>query len=188
MKNPGRITFDHKGFDEHHWSLSRRSILRGALAIGAGIAAASPRVVAAAPQCVTTSKMPIEGPYFYGDPEAKTNTGSGVLIRGVIWDAATCQPIPGATIVRWHSNRAGMYEDYFRGRMTSDATGAYEMQTVVPGIYAGLDRHVHFHVWAPGYTDVVGQIQWANTGLPDAENEFNFALKKGPETRDFTSK
>lgn len=166
----------------HVWSFSRRQALRGLIGLSAAVPLAlfARRLGAQAKECATTAELPIEGPYFFGEPEEKARTGSGLVIHGVVTDAETCEPIPGARIVRWHSNRTGIYEDHYRALIIASGSGAYEMETIVPGIYAGLDRHVHFHVIAEGYEGLITQAQWDNAALPPTENEFNFALRRLP--------
>ena len=114
----------------------------------------------------------------FGEPEQRSATGTQLVVSGVVRAADTCAVIPGARIVRWHSNRTGIYEDYYRTLLISDAQGQYELRTIVPGIYAGLRRHIHFHVSAEGYQDLITQIVWDNASLSPALNAFDFALER----------
>jgi len=128
--------------------LSRRDLGKWVAPVGLGALLASFRE-AFGSSCTLPARNPIEGPYFFGDPEEKTETGSGLILRGVVRDAASCQPISGARIIRWHANTAGIYEEYYRASMTVKSDGAYEMSTLPPGAYANLDPHVHWYVTAP---------------------------------------
>lgn len=156
----------------------RKFMARTWAAVAAGATAASLGRLrpAQAHACETTAQVPIEGPYFLGDPEERYETGNEIAVFGEVKDAQTCLPIPGAKVVRWHANKLGVYEDYYRALMKSDDQGVYRMQTLIPGDYAGLDRHIHFRVEADGYVPLVTQLQW-QANVPQ-ENPFHFALNK----------
>jgi protocatechuate 3,4-dioxygenase beta subunit len=163
---------------EHHhiWSIGRRGALRG-LALGSmGLPLLTGSRRAGAAECGTTQSVPIEGPYFLGEPRATARTGRGLVLRGTVRDAVTCSPIVGATLVRWHANRHGIYEDYFRAKVATDDEGRYRFETIVPGKYAGLLRHIHFALAAPDYQGLVTQWQFGDDEEPAAEVEFDFVL------------
>jgi catechol 1,2-dioxygenase len=157
--------------------LSRRALLGVLGAIGGGLTLALRRD-ARADMCSLGARNPIEGPYYLGDPEEKTDTGSELIVRGVVRDETTCLPIPGATIVRWHANDVGEYEEFYRARMHPDAQGRYAMSSIAPGQYANLDRHIHWFVTAEGYRPLTAQIQWANGATIGPEATFDFALTR----------
>ena len=90
----------------------------------------------------------------------------------------TCEPIPGAVIVRWHANASGVYEEYDRARMTVPSSGAFEMSTIQPGQYANLDRHIHWFVTAPGYQSLTAQLQWASSVVIPPTETFDFTLQR----------
>jgi len=160
----------------HRWIFGRRGALRG-LAFGSiGLPLLAARGTARASECGTSQTVPVEGPYFLGEPRATARTGIGLVLRGCVRDAQSCAPIAGVTLVRWHANRHGIYEDYFRAKITSDAEGRYRFETIVPGKYAGLARHIHFALTAPGYQGLVTQWQLADDEEPAAEVEFDFVL------------
>ena len=138
---------------------------------------AGPEVCSAAGACKTTQTVPIEGPYFLGDPQPRERTGTGLVLAGAVLDAASCSPVAGARVVRWHANRVGVYEDYFRALMVADKQGLYRLESIVPGAYAGLQRHVHFHVSAPGFQDLITQWQIADDLDPAPEIRFDFVLQ-----------
>lgn len=163
--------------DRHEWHIPRRSALRGLLFGSATASLLLPGRKVAAGECATTQSVPIEGPYFLGAPQERAVTGAGLVITGRVLDAASCAPIAGATIIRWHANRFGIYEDYFRALMRTDAAGRYRMQSIVPGTYAGLQRHVHFRVSAPGHADLITQWQIADGLDPGPEILFDFVLE-----------
>lgn len=157
--------------------LPRRSFLAALATLGGGLAFGLPRILRAE-TCETTARQPIEGPYYLGDPRDTNDTGDGLVVSGRVVDAATCAPIPGAVIVRWHANREGVYEEYYRARMTIGGDGSYKMSTQAPGAYANLDPHIHWYVVADGYAPLTTQLQWRRgTTIPEIE-AFNFAMSK----------
>jgi protocatechuate 3,4-dioxygenase beta subunit len=148
----------------------------GAALVTAGIVASVSRR-SGADNCQKPSRTPILGPYFVGETQEKYDTGDGLIIRGKVL-AADCTPISDATIIRWHANRFGVYEEYYRAAMKVKADGSFEMSTTPPGKYANLDRHVHWYVTAPGYTTVVAQIQWTDDRVIESEATFDFSMEK----------
>ena len=161
---------------DHRWIFGRRGALRGLAFGGVSLPLLAAARSARAEECTTSQMVPIEGPYFLGEPRATARTGTGLVLHGCVRDAASCEPIAGVTLVRWHANRQGLYEDYFRARVTSDAEGRYRFETIVPGQYAGLARHIHFALSAPGYQGLVTQWQIADGMEPAAAVEFDFVL------------
>lgn len=155
--------------------LSRRQLGKLAATLGLGMFG-SAALRARAAECPLPARNPIEGPYFLGDPEQRSETGSGLIISGTVRDAANCQPIAGAHIVRWHANQYGIYEEYYRALMVVGAAGRFEMKTLPPGQYANLDPHVHWYVTADGYQPVIAQIQWAKRAPIPSSTRFDFSL------------
>lgn len=155
--------------------LSRRQLGKLAAAVGLGMFG-SAALRARAAECPLQARNPIEGPYFLGDPEQRSETGRGLILSGTVRDAASCLPIPGARIVRWHANQYGIYEEYYRALMVVGADGTFEMKTLPPGQYANLDPHVHWYVTADGYQPVIAQIQWAKRSPIPAAATFDFSL------------
>ncbi|HEU4411290.1 MAG TPA: hypothetical protein VFS43_38920 [Polyangiaceae bacterium] len=157
-------------------ALGRREALGAAAALGAGLAfGLARRAGAQSPACEPVTRTPIEGPYFFGEPEEKYDTGDGLVVRGKV-TAPDCTPLAGATIVRWHANRLGIYEEYFRASMVTGADGGFSFRTIKPGKYANLDRHVHWYVSAPGYQPVLAQLQWGDGEAIADEATFDFVL------------
>ena len=157
-------------------ALPRRALLGVLAAIGGGLALGLHRIARA--DCVSAARQPIQGPYYLGDPEEKYDTGTGVILKGKVVDAQTCQPVVGATIVRWHANDAGFYEEFYRAQMRTKSDGSFEMSTIAPGQYAGLARHVHWYVTADGYKPVTDQIQWNDGVAIQGTETFDFSLTK----------
>jgi protocatechuate 3,4-dioxygenase beta subunit len=78
--------------------------------------------------------------------------------------AGTCEPVEGATVDIWHTQRSGLYSGsdaidfctsgdadarshrYFRGTQVTDADGRVDFNTCFPGWYPGRAIHIHFQV------------------------------------------
>lgn len=92
-------------------------------------------------------------------------------------DADTCEPVEGALIEIWHTQRAGVYSGvtpagafcygddpdaenhlYFRGTQTTDADGRVDFDTCYPGWYPGRAIHIHFRVDLGGQAYLISQL------------------------------
>lgn len=103
---------------------------------------------------------------------------SGLPVRLIlkVVDAA-CQPVVGATVKIWHTNKAGVYsgqtpnpgmcsnndaaviaQDFFRGVQTTDADGVVGFDTCFPGWYRGRAVHVHFQVKTASTSYKISQL------------------------------
>lgn len=89
---------------------------------------------------------------------------------------ATCEPLVGATVRIWHTNREGSYSgqtpangfclldqdydrfDFFRGVGTTDADGEVFFDTCYPGWYPGRAIHIHFQVARGATSTRVSQV------------------------------
>lgn len=103
-------------------------------------------------------------------------TGLPVRLALRVVDAATCEPVSGATVDVWHTSAAGVYsamaagsfcnptsEDltkkhYSRGVQTTDADGRVDFNTIFPGWYQGRTVHIHFRVRIGDVAMVTSQL------------------------------
>jgi len=105
-------------------------------------------------QCPPTEAQ-IEGPYWIaGSPETNDLVvpGDGPLLSlsGQVLDT-DCQPIPFAWLDLWHADPNGDYDNTgptytYRGHTFTDEFGNYAFETILPGLYPGRTRHLHFKV------------------------------------------
>ena len=155
---------------------SRRSFLRGGATILGGALLAGP-ASAAVQECRVT-EADILGPFYrFGAPvqtrlAGPDEAGDRLRLTGTVFSADCRTPVPGALIEVWQANSAGLYDTdtpgnftevaafHLRGMLWTNETGAYEIETIVPGRYpippnlpglekyAGLTRpaHIHFRV------------------------------------------
>jgi protocatechuate 3,4-dioxygenase beta subunit len=69
--------------------------------------------------------------------------------------------VAGALVDFWQADDDGQYDNAgyrLRGHQFTDATGAYRLETVVPGLYPGRTRHIHVKVQAPGQSILTTQL------------------------------
>jgi protocatechuate 3,4-dioxygenase beta subunit len=110
--------------------------------------------------------------------------GLPVRLALKIVSADGCEPVAGAFVEIWHTQRTGVYSGitpsmmcyrddpsavehlYFRGSQITDAQGRVDFDTCYPGWYPGRAIHIHFRVIA----DVVGQLV-SQLFFADALNE-----------------
>ena len=100
--------------------------------------------------------------------------GDAVLVRGVVQNEL-CEPIPGTLVEIWQACAAGRYDHpdetnlsvpldpnfQYWGRVTTPAAGSYGFKTVIPGLYPGRTRHIHFRVVAPNTPSLTTQMYFA---------------------------
>ena len=91
--------------------------------------------------------------------------------------ADTCEPVVGASVEIWHTQRTGVYSGvtpsgafcygddpeaetylYFRGTQVSDDDGRVNFDTCYPGWYSGRAIHIHFRVYLDGDLHATSQL------------------------------
>lgn len=111
---------------------------------------------AAEKRCAPTPHDEI-GPFYRPNAPVRSKIGSGYLLEGVVRDAATCRPVPGARIEFWQAGPGGVYDDAHRATIFSDAKGHYRLETAVPPPYARRPPHIHILVDMRGYAGLITQ-------------------------------
>ena len=112
----------------------------------------------------------ILGPYYKpGAPERNVlvepaDPGVRLTITGRVL-SSKCAPVGEALLDVWHADAAGEYDMVgfkFRGRFHATASGAWQLDTIVPGRYlnGGTYRpaHIHVKVDAPGMAPLTTQL------------------------------
>lgn len=103
--------------------------------------------------------------------------GLPVRLALLVVDATTCEPVAGAKVEIWHTQRTGVYSGvtpnpqmcygndpsaaqsmYFRGIQTAGADGRVDFDTCFPGWYNGRAIHIHFRVYVGEDAYVVSQL------------------------------
>jgi protocatechuate 3,4-dioxygenase beta subunit len=107
-----------------------------------------------------------EGPYFTPDSPERTSLlesgleGTLLTLSGLVL-TRRCQPVEGALLDFWQADDAGNYDNEgyrLRGHQFTDASGAFRLETIVPGLYPGRTRHIHVKVQAPGEPILTTQL------------------------------
>lgn len=128
---------------------------------------------AAAQQCRRTPSQPL-GPYYREGQPAQPNLclrdhSAGLTVTGRVFGFPDCRPIADAVVEIWHADQYGRYTRVdsamadelaclLRGTVRSDKAGRYSFRTIMPGLYTGRPRHIHFRVSAVGYRVLVTQM------------------------------
>jgi protocatechuate 3,4-dioxygenase beta subunit len=125
-----------------------------------------------------------EGPYWRSGSPERTNliesgmVGARVTITGYVYDT-NCQPIANAWVDFWQTDYFGVYDNtgyILRGHQYTDATGRYQLQTIVPGEYPGRTIHIHVKVQAPGGPVLTTQIFFPDVAHNSSDGIFHPSL------------
>ncbi|MEX0173510.1 carbohydrate-binding protein [Streptomyces sp. LMG1-1-1.1] len=177
--------------------VTRKAVLRAALA--AGIAA--PTVLMGVPalaRTLTPSDAPpaltpacddgddptppqTEGPYFKPNSPLRSSlvdagsAGVRLTVSGYVFGLA-CKPISGVLLDFWQADTNGAYDNSgfrFRGHQFTDASGAFKLTTIVPGLYPGRTRHIHVKLQAPGRPVLTTQLYFPNEPRNNTDTIFD---------------
>lgn len=108
--------------------------------------------------CGAPTPRDSEGPFYKAGAPARASLaepgakGEALVLTGRVL-GADCRPVAGAVLDFWHADPQGDYDHAgyrYRGKVTSDAQGAYRLETILPPPYAGRPRHIHVKVHHPG--------------------------------------
>src|SRR5512146_980247 len=125
-----------------------------------------------------------EGPFFKASsPERasllESNTaGTKLVITGYVY-TTDCQPVAHALLDFWQANASGAYDNSgytLRGHQYTDATGRYQLTTIVPGLYTGRTEHIHVKVQAPNGRLITTQLFFTGVPQNDSDGIYNAAL------------
>jgi len=121
----------------------------------------------------------VEGPYYReGAPERSVLVEPGLrgiplVIEGFVRGPGCARGLAGVELDVWHATSDGHYDNdgtmrvgadryLLRGRLRTDETGRYRVETIAPGRYldAGKYRpaHVHVKLRAPGFEPLTTQL------------------------------
>lgn len=154
--------------------VSRRQVLRLLVVTGACAFASGCGVLemmnrrGATPSCFLTAENPA-GPFYLPDAPLTRSIvppgmiGQRLIITGTVSTAANCDVgLSNALIDVWQANPQGQYdmsENYlFRGKVQTDSSGVYELETLVPGMYSNRPAHIHFQVTHPQAKQLITQL------------------------------
>ncbi len=148
-------------------------------------AAAQP--VASASACaspVALTPALTEGPYFKANSPERASlveadtSGTRMTLTGVVL-TADCRPVAHALLDFWQANAAGQYDNTgytLRGHQYTDASGRYQLVTIVPGLYPGRTEHIHVKVQAPNGPVLTSQLFFPGVSNNESDQIFDPAL------------
>lgn len=151
----------------------------------------------------TKGSMPaIQGPYFREEAPFvegrlrtyETDDHRPLVVQGTVKDDAG-RPIPNVVLDIWHSTPDGKYSgfhdniplDYYRGKIKTDSSGNYKVQTTMPvpyqipnkgptgallemmGSHSWRPAHVHFKVRKDGFEPLTTQYYFAGGDWVDSD-------------------
>ena len=79
----------------------------------------------------------------------------------------------------WQASAGGQYDNAgytLRGHQYSDASGHYQLETVVPGLYPGRTEHIHVKVQAPNGPVLTTQLFFPGVAQNDSDGIFDQRL------------
>jgi protocatechuate 3,4-dioxygenase beta subunit len=91
--------------------------------------------------------------------------GDRLVVEGQVFAPDGHTPAPGVTVYAYNTDRQGYYGENRKeyppriyGWMKTGPAGRFELYTIRPGNYPGLQApaHIHFELWGAGYP-----LQWA---------------------------
>ncbi|MEU9510625.1 carbohydrate-binding protein [Micromonospora sp. NPDC048170] len=183
-----------------HSGVTRKSVLRAA-----ALALPAPFLVAGAAQAMgTTAGDPaspppltpycddgddptppqMEGPYFKPNSPRRaslvesTTVGTRLTVIGHVF-GLDCRPLPNVLLDFWQADANGGYDNAgyrLRGHQFTDASGAYRLSTIVPGLYPGRTRHIHVKAQAPNRPVLTTQLYFPNEPRNNTDPIFDPAL------------
>ncbi|HTX91794.1 MAG TPA: hypothetical protein VMC09_11335 [Anaerolineales bacterium] len=142
---------------------------------GSGSACASP---------ASATVAETEGPYFKaGSPERTSLLETGLAGTKLVLSGSVlttdCKPVAGALLDFWQANAAGQYDNSgytLRGHQFTDASGHYQLTTIVPGLYPGRTEHIHVKVQAPGGPVLTTQLFFPGVAQNQSDGIFDASL------------
>ncbi|AGM04006.1 carbohydrate-binding protein [Amycolatopsis keratiniphila] len=177
--------------------LSRKTVLKAALAAGVAAPVALIGGPALARTTVESGKTPeltpycddgdaptipqTEGPYFKPNSPQRTSLvspgtpGTRLTVSGYVFGLG-CLPIARALLDFWQADVNGAYDNVgytFRGHQFTNDQGAFSLSTIVPGLYPGRTRHIHVKVQAPGRPVLTTQLYFPNEPRNNTDTIFD---------------
>jgi protocatechuate 3,4-dioxygenase beta subunit len=122
------------------------------------------------PRCGDATADNLEGPFYKaGAPHRAVlanarDKGTPLVLTGIVQSTA-CKPLAKAELDIWHADASGAYDNdgfKFRGALTTDAQGRWQLRTIVPGRYLNgrtyRPAHIHVKVRAKGHDELTTQL------------------------------
>ncbi|MGW8378109.1 dioxygenase family protein [Actinacidiphila sp. SB3-2] len=123
----------------------------------------------------------MEGPYFKPNSPRRTSLlepgapGTRLTVSGYVF-GLHCRPLASVLLDFWQADYRGAYDNVgyrYRGHQFTDATGAFKLTTIVPGLYPGRTRHLHVKVQAPGRRILTTQLYFPGEPRNNTDSLFD---------------
>ena len=164
--------------DENFRLTRRKLIVNGGLTAAASLF--FPNLVFSSDVACDVTTGDIEGPFYMANAPFINKIapngapGEKLFISGTVYANDCSTPLAGAIVDVWQANDAGDYENVdYRGKITTDASGQYAYETILPGKYLNgaefRPRHIHYKVSAPPDTnELTTQLYFdGDTSIPN---------------------
>jgi protocatechuate 3,4-dioxygenase beta subunit len=125
-----------------------------------------------------------EGPFFKAGSPAKTNLvepglgGTPLSLTGRVLDRH-CAAVAGAVLDFWQADAGGAYDNSgyrLRGHQSAGSDGAYQLLTIIPGLYPGRTEHIHVKVARPGTAPLTTQLYFPGVARNQQDGIFDPSL------------
>lgn len=104
--------------------------------------------------------------------------GERITVAGFVFDDR-CRPLPGSLVEIWHADENGRYDSSgfrLRGHQFTDGLGRWWFNTIIPALYPGRTRHLHFKVQRPGGTVLTTQLYFPQEPRNESDRLFHETL------------
>lgn len=110
--------------------------------------------------------------------------GEKIIISGQVMDEE-CNPVSQAIVEIWQANHHGKYNHEYDtegkddpnfqgwGSVRTDEMGKYKFVTILPGLYGGRTRHIHYKVQKRGYHELVTQLYFDGVERNETDGIYN---------------
>ncbi len=124
----------------------------GSAALVAGVGAAVPKALACKPTASDGA-----GPFSRtaAAPPRRSTFGRGHVLSGRVIRYPGCTPVRGAFVEIWQESPKVGYVRAGRASVVTGRKGTFRFVGPQPASEGGFPPHIHVHVNAPGYEDVV---------------------------------
>jgi len=134
--------------------------------------------------CGDPTPKDVEGPFYKAGAPARASLAEAaskadrLVLSGVV-RSAECKPLAGVSLDFWHADASGAYDNRgyrYRGIVTTDAQGRYQLETNLPPPYSGRPRHIHVKLLRPDGRVLTTQLYFPESR--DAERALVVQMEK----------
>jgi protocatechuate 3,4-dioxygenase beta subunit len=90
-------------------------------------------------------------------PPIRAKTGRGHVLTGTVVSALGCDPLRGAQVQFWQSNKRGQYTRALSATVLTNRAGRFRYVSPFPVSYEGREPHIHIRVIAEGHRPLLSR-------------------------------